>query len=163
MMTDPTPPVPPTIGVVPLAELKRLSGVELLTGMMAGRYPGPPIALTLDFRLTEVERGRAVFQGTPTFAVYNPIGSVHGGYMATLLDSCMGCAVHSLLEPGQGYTSLEIKINFTRALTDKTGLVTATGRVLTSGRRAATAEGHLTDAQGRILAHGTTTCLVFDL
>lgn len=160
MTTDPTPPI---IGVMPLAEMKALSGLDMLAGMIAGRYPAPPIAMTLDFRLTEVERGRAVFQGTPTFAVYNPIGSVHDGYMATLLDSCMGCAVHSLLEPGQGYTSLEIKINFTRALTDKTGLVTATGRVLTSGRRAATAEGHLIDAQDRILAHGTTTCLVFDL
>ena len=152
-----------TIGIVPIEELASAPGLELLRGIIDGRYPIPPIAELLGFQLTEVDLGRAVFQGTPEFKHYNPLGMVHGGYAATLLDSCMGCSVHSTLPVGVGYTTLEFKITLIRAITDETGIVTAEGRILNSGRRAATAEGRLTDAKGRLLAHGTTTCLVFDL
>jgi uncharacterized protein (TIGR00369 family) len=152
-----------TVGVIPIEELAAAPGLELLRGIMDGRYPAPPIAELLGFRLTEVVLGRAVFQSTPEFKYYNPLGTVHGGYAATLLDSCMGCCVHSTLPAGIGYTTLEFKVTLIRAITEQTGVVTAEGRILNSGRRAATAEGRLTDAKGRLLAHGTTTCLVFDL
>ncbi len=152
-----------TIGVVPIDTLATVSGLVFLRGVIDGRYPVPPIADLLGFWLTEVEFGRAVFQGTPEFKHYNPLGTVHGGYAATLLDSCMGCCVHSTLPVGVGYTTLEFKVTLIRAMTAETGPVTAEGRILNSGRRAATAEGRLTDAKGRLLAHGTTTCLVFDL
>jgi uncharacterized protein (TIGR00369 family) len=152
-----------TIGVVPMETLAAESGLDFLRGVTDGRYPVPPIADLIGFWLTEVDFGRAVFQGTPEFKHYNPLGTVHGGYAATLLDSCMGCCVRSTLPAGVGYTTLEFKITFIRAITAETGPVTAEGRILNSGQRAATAEGRLTDARGRLLAHGTTTCLVFDL
>jgi uncharacterized protein (TIGR00369 family) len=148
-------------GVKPLAEVKHLSGLEFMRGIMEGRFPPPPIAAALKFELVEVEAGRALFEGAPEFAFYNPIGVVHGGYAATLLDSCMGCAVHASLPAGQAYTTLEFKVNFVRAITEKTGRVRAEGRVIHPGNRAATAEGKVYDAQGKLLAHGTTTCLVF--
>jgi uncharacterized protein (TIGR00369 family) len=148
-------------GVTPLDQVKHLSGLEFMLGIMEGRFPPPPIATTLRFELIELEHGRAVFEGVPDLAFYNPIGVVHGGYAATLLDSCMGCAVHTALPAGQAYTTLEIKINFVRAMTAKTGRVRAEGRVIHPGNRAATAEGHIYDARGKLLAHGTTTCLVF--
>ena len=166
-MTDNSPKpkqrntLPP--GVTPLAEAKQLSGLDFMRGIMEGRYPPPPIAAALKFELVEVEPGRARFEGVPEFAFYNPIGVVHGGYAATLLDSCMGCAVHASLPAGLAYTTLEFKINFVRAITDKTGRVRAEGRVIHPGNRAATAEGHIYDAQGKLLAHGTTTCLIFPI
>ena len=150
-------------GIVPPAERAGRSGLELLQGIVRGEYPPAPMAALLGFRLVEVEAGRAVFQGMPRREHYNPIGSVHGGYHATLLDSCMGCAVHSTLPAGMGYTTLEIKINYVRALTDATGPVRAEGRIIQPGRRVATAEGRLVDAQGKLYAHGTTTCLVFPM
>jgi uncharacterized protein (TIGR00369 family) len=110
-----------------------------------------------------VSEGRVVFIGTPTRAHYNPLGTVHGGWAATLLDSCMGCAVHTTLPAGKGYTTLEIKISYLRAMTDKTGTVRAEGVVLHAGRRSALAEGKLIDAAGKLLAHGTTTCMIFDM
>jgi uncharacterized protein (TIGR00369 family) len=148
-------------GMTPLDQVKHLSGLEFMQGILEGRFPPPPITAPLRFELVEVEHGRAVFEGMPEFAFYNPIGVVHGGYAATLLDSCMGCAVHATLPPGQAYTTLEFKINFVRAMTDKTGRVRAEGRVIHPGNRAATAEGHLYDARGKLLAHATTTCLIF--
>jgi uncharacterized protein (TIGR00369 family) len=150
-------------GLVPPEIAATMSGLELLRGMIAGRFPGPPIMQLIGFRLAEVENGRAVFEGTPEFKHYNPLGTVHGGYAATLLDSCMGCAVHTTLPKGTGYTTLEFKIGLVRAITADTGLVRAEGKVLSSGRRVATAEGRLTDARGRLLAHATTTCLVFEI
>ena len=150
-------------GLVPAETAAAMTGLELLKEMIAGRLPGPPILETLDFTLTEVEQGRAVFEGVPQFKHYNPLGTVHGGYTATLLDSCMGCAVHTTLPKGVGYTTLEFKVSLIRPLTKDTGLVRAEGKVLNAGRRAATAEGRLTDASGKLLAHATTTCLVFDL
>lgn len=151
----------PGHSVTPLDEVKHLSGLEFMQGILEGRYPPAPITAALKFEMVEVEQGRAVYEGMPEFAFYNPIGSVHGGYAATLLDSCMGCAVHASLPAGLAYTTLEFKINFVRAITDKTGRVRAEGRVIHPGKRAATAEGHIYDAQGKLLAHGTTTCLVF--
>ena len=148
-------------GVTPLDQVKHLSGLEFMQGILDGRFPPPPITAALKFELVEVEHGRAVFEGVPEFAFYNPIGAVHGGYAATLLDSCMGCAVHTTLPAGQAYTTLEFKINFVRAMTDATGRVRAEGRVIHPGNRAATAEGNLHDARGKLLAHATTTCLIF--
>lgn len=136
-----------------------LSGLEQLRAVMnSGRRAG--IADALDFRLAEVEEGRAVFEGTPGLHAYNPIGMVHGGYAATLLDSACGCAVQSRLLPGWTYTTLELKIAYHRALTAATGVVRAEGRTLTFGRRAAFAEARLTDAEGRLHASATSTLLV---
>ncbi len=154
---------PRTYGVVPVETAATMAGLDLLKGMIAGRFPGPPITQLLGFDLVEVEEGRAVFAGTPRFEHYNPLGTVHGGYAATLLNSCMACAVHSTLPKGVGYTTLEFKISLTRAMTADTGEVRAEGKVITTGRRVATSEGRLTDANGRLLAHGTTTCLVFEI
>ncbi|MGZ3411244.1 MAG: PaaI family thioesterase [Xanthobacteraceae bacterium] len=150
-------------GLVELETAAALSGLDLLKEMIAGRLPGPPIMETLDFRLTEIENGRAVFEGNPAFKHYNPLGTVHGGYTATLLDSCMGCAVHSSLPKGSTYTTLEFKVTLIRAVTADTGKVRAEGRIINSGRRVATAEGRLIDGKDRLLAHATTTCLVMDL
>lgn len=137
----------------------RLSGIEQLRALVAaGRRPG--IAASLDFDLVEIEDGIAVFEGTPGLHAYNPIGSVHGGYAATLLDSACGCAVHSKLTAEQGYTTLELKVAYHRAITAKTGRVRASGRVVSIGRRAAFAEATLTDADGRLYASATSTLLV---
>lgn len=152
-----------SIGVVAPDVLSSLSGLEFLQGIADGRFPPPPIAALLSFRPEEVESGRAVFVSTPNCGLYNPIGSVHGGYAATLLDSCMACAVHSKLKAGQGYTTVELKVNFVRPLSAETGPVRAEGKVIHVGRQIATAEGRLTDARGRLLAHATTTCLIFSL
>ena len=136
-----------------------LSGLEQLRALMSsGRKPG--IAETLRFDLTEVEEGRAVFEGVPGEHAYSPIGTGHGGYAATLLDSAMGIAVHSRLAPGQGYTTLELKVAYHRAMTAATGRVRAEGRVVTFGRRAAFAEATLTDAAGKLLASSTSSLLV---
>ena len=150
-------------GVVSRETLKSVSGMELLQGMIEGRYPAPPIAETLDFGLTEIKPGRVVFTGMPGKKHYNPSGSVHGGYAATLLDSAMGCAVHTLLQPGQGFTTLEIKVNYVRPMFDATGEVRCEAAVINMGKTVATAEGKVLDAKGRLIAHGTTTCLMFDI
>lgn len=149
-------------GVVPIERLRTLSGMEIFRNMLAGEFPYPPICETLGFILIEAEPGRVVFQGTPQPRHYNPIGSVHGGYHATLLDSCVGCAVHSTLEAGQGYTTVELKINYVRALTDQTGPVRAEGKIIHAGKQIRTAEGRLFDRQNRLYAHATTTCLIID-
>ena len=151
------------VGVVPMEEVRRLSGLELMQGLVAGKYPPPPIMRALDFTLDRVEHGIAVFSGDAKYDHYNPIGTVHGGWIATLLDSCMGGAMHTTLKPGQGYTSLEIKVNFVRAVVATSGRLTAEGRVIYAGSRTGTAEGRLVDASGKIFAHGTTTCLIFPI
>lgn len=150
-------------GVVPTESAKSMSGLQLLTSIMEGTLPEPPIQQALDFRLVQVERGHTAFAGTPKFDYYNPIGSVHGGYAASLLDSCMACAVHSTLEAGLSYATLEIKINYVRAITSDAGELRAEGRVINSGKRIATAEGRLVDSAGKLYAHGTTTCLILTL
>ena len=136
-----------------------LSGIDQLRAMIAGDAQ-PAIGRTLDFALVEVEEGRAVFEGNPDGRVYNPIGSVHGGYAATLLDSACGVAVHSKLAPGQAYTTLELKVSYLRGMTVDTGPVRAEGVVLNMGRRVAFAEAKLTDAAGKLLATATSTLLV---
>jgi uncharacterized protein (TIGR00369 family) len=143
--------------------LASISGLDFLRRVAEGRLPGPPIAELLSFRLVEAESGRVVFAATPDARHYNPLGTVHGGYVATLLDSCMSCAVQSMLETGYGYTTVELKVNFVRPLTTHTGEVRAEGKIIHCGRQVGTAEGRLTDAQDRLLAHGTVTCLVFRL
>jgi uncharacterized protein (TIGR00369 family) len=139
---------------------RRMAGIEYLRAIRDGRIPQPPIAWTLDFTLEEVEEGRVTFAATPAEFHYNPIGVVHGGVAVTLLDSAMGSAVHSLLPAGVGYTTLEIKTNLLRAITLDTGPVRAEGTVVHAGRRTALAEGRLTDAAGKLLAHATSTCLI---
>ncbi|MDR3415990.1 MAG: PaaI family thioesterase [Nevskia sp.] len=150
-------------GVIPADLPARRTGLELMQGILGGELPVPPIARTLDFILVEAERGRAVFQGTPKFDHYNPSGSVHGGWIATLLDSCVGCAVHTALPAGKGYTTLELKVNYVRGLTQDSGPLRAEGKVIHAGGRVATAEGRLVDPAGRLYAHCTTTCLILDL
>jgi len=141
---------------------RTMSGLELMQGMIAGRFPPPPIAKLMNFRLAEVDNGLAIFECEPGEMHYNPIGVVHGGLAMTLLDSCMGCAVHTSLQAGVGYTTLEAKVNLVRAITATTGRMRAIGKVLHAGRSVATAEGQLVDAAGKLYAHGTTTCIVFN-
>jgi uncharacterized protein (TIGR00369 family) len=139
----------------------RLSGMEYIQAIFRGELPAPPISELMGFRGVEAEPGRAVFEMEPGPQHYNPIGSVHGGIALTLLDSAMGCAVHTTLGAGVGYTTLEVKTNFVRPISADTGVIRCEGVVLHSGSRIATAEGKLTDAGGKLLAHGTTTCLIF--
>jgi uncharacterized protein (TIGR00369 family) len=150
-------------GVVPPGTAKTMSGLQLLTAIMENVLPAPPIQQALDFRIVQVKRGHTVFAGNPKFEYYNPIGSVHGGYIAALLDSCMACAVHSTLETGFSYATLEIKVNYVRAITSDTGEVRAEGKVINAGKRIATAEGRLFDSAGKLYAHGTATCLILTL
>jgi uncharacterized protein (TIGR00369 family) len=152
-----------SIGVTAFDEMKRRSGLELLRDIASGVLPQPPIGKTLNFYLMEVEEGRAVFQGTPKFDFYNPIGTVHGGWSATLLDSCMACAVQTTVKQGFGYTTVELKLNLVRPITEKTGPVRAEGKVIHVGRQIATSEGRLVGADGKLYAHGTTTCMIFEL
>lgn len=148
-------------GVVPRDTLLSYDGLGFLQAMIAGELPQPPITETLGFRLAEAEHGRAVFVGEPQMRHYNPIGSVHAGFAATLLDSALACAVHSMLQRGESYTTLEFKINLVRALTAQTGQVRAEGRILHRGRTLGTSEASLKDAAGKLYAHATTTCIIF--
>jgi uncharacterized protein (TIGR00369 family) len=144
-----------------LTDMPRLSGLEQIRAIFDGSAGYEGIVKTLGLTPVSAEEGVVVFEGHPTQAVYNPIGTVHGGYAATLLDTVMGCAVHSRMKPGQGYTTLELKIAYHKAMTDKSGPVRAEGRVVTLGRRAAFAAGELRDANGKLCASATTTCLVY--
>jgi uncharacterized protein (TIGR00369 family) len=145
-----------------LAETGRgLSGLEYLRKIVAGDLPRPPIGALMDFQLAELGEGRAVFTVEPAEYHYNPIGVVHGGLAATLLDSAMGCAVHSMLPAGAGYTTLEIKVNYIRAMTSETGRVRCEASIVHLGGRTATAEGRVLDKEGKLYAHGTTTCIIF--
>jgi len=146
-----------------LSQIKETSGMEFLQRIWAGELPSAPIGRTLNFLPVEGEPGRIVFQGTPGLEHYNPIGSVHGGYFCTLLDSAVGCAVQSMLPKGFGYTTVELKVNLIRAMTDKTGPVRAEGKVIQVGSRIGIAEGRIIDADGKLYAHATTTCLIMPL
>jgi uncharacterized protein (TIGR00369 family) len=141
----------------------QLSGLEYLQLIMDGQVPPPPIALLLGMSLAEVRPGQAVFTLDVGEHLYNPIGSVHGGIACTLLDSAMGCAVHSTLPQGKGYTTLELKVNLVKALNIGTPTVRCEGKVLSAGRRVATASGQVLGPDGTLFAHATTTCLIFDL
>lgn len=138
-------------------------GLELLKKLVAGELPPAPMARLLGYDLVEVSEGRAVFRATPAEFHYNPAGQVHGGFAATLLDSAMGCAVYSTVDAGSTYTTVELKVNYLKPVTVATGPVRAIGTVLHRGRRTAMAEGRLEDAAGRLLAHATTTCLIWQL
>ncbi len=150
-------------GVTPVEVMASMSGLDFIRAMFAGELPAPPIMQTIEPFDEVAELGLIVMYSQPGLRHYNPIGSVHGGYAATLLDSAMGLAVQSMLKPGQGYTTLEFKISFIRGMSQDSGVVRTEGRTLNVGRRAATAEARITDRGGRLLAHATTTCLVFDL
>ncbi|QRX83102.1 PaaI family thioesterase [Glaciimonas sp. PAMC28666] len=150
-------------GVATLAQLKERSGMEFLQDIWDGKLPSVLIGETLDFIPIEGEPGRIVFQGTPGRKHYNPLGSVHGGYFCTLLDSALGCTVHSMLPKGMGYTTLEIKVNLLRPLTEKTGPVRAIGKVIQVGKQVGVSEANIVDVDGKIYAHATTTCLIFPL
>ncbi len=141
-------------------KLLSMSGLKGLRYMLAGGHPPPSIATTLGFTLAEVDDGRALFLGDPTDRILNPLGVVHGGWALTLIDSCTGCAAHTTLPAGVGYTTVETKVNFVRAITPATGQVRAEGVVVARGRTIITAEGKLTDSRGRLLAHGTSTLIV---
>ena len=149
-------------GVVSPDEQRALSGLEFVQAMVDGRLPHNAMARTLGYRITSAAPGQVVITAQPGSTHFNPAGTVHGGLSATLLDSCMGLAVQTMLAKGWAQTTLEFKIAFTRPITAQTGLITAVGGVLSHGRRVGTAEGRVTDAQGRLLAHGTTTCLIFE-
>jgi uncharacterized protein (TIGR00369 family) len=144
-----------------MAQMTELSGLDRIRAIFAGETGYEGIVKTLDLHPVSAEEGFVVFKGAPTQAVYNPMGSVHGGYAATLLDTVMGCAVHTCLKAGQGCTTLELKIAYHRALTDASGPVRAEGRVVSIGKRAAFAEGKLLDKDGHLCATATTTCLLF--
>jgi uncharacterized protein (TIGR00369 family) len=138
------------------------TGMEVFEAIFAGELPPAPIGHTLDFVPIQMAPGLAVFQGRPQRRHYNPLGTVHGGWFATLLDSAVGCAVHSTLPAGKGYTTLELKINMVRPLTDAVPLVRAEGKIIHAGRQVATAEGRIIGPDGKLYAHATTTCLIFD-
>jgi uncharacterized protein (TIGR00369 family) len=138
-----------------------MSGLEYLRAMMGGGLPGPPIARLIGFGFVEVEEGRVVFECEPAEYHYNPIGSVHGGLACTLFDSAMGCAVHTELPAGVGYTTVELKVNFLRPITTYTGRLVCEGRAIHVGGRIATAEARLVDESGKLYGHATTTCMIF--
>ena len=150
-------------GLASPAMMAGKNGLQQMQVLLDGQSPPPPISETLDFTLIAVEDGKAVFQGRPQFKHYNPLGGVHGGWFATLLDSALGCAVHTTMPAGRGYTTLEFKVNLVRGLNDKVPLVRAIGRVVHRGRQVTTAEADLVGHDGRLYAHATTTCLLFDL
>lgn len=151
-----------TYGTVAADRRKEMSGLQFVQGLVDGTLPLNTIARTLGYDVTEAENGRVIVTATPNDTHLNPAGTVHGGFAATLLDSCMGLAIWSTLEKGVGQTTIEFKISLVRPITPETGLIRAEGIVLNRGRRVGTAEGRITDGKGRLLAHGTTTCLIFD-
>ncbi|HEY0222954.1 MAG TPA: PaaI family thioesterase [Pseudolabrys sp.] len=150
-----------TYGVVTPDILKSYDGLAFLQAIVAGTLPQPPIAETMGFHLVEAVANRVAFEGVPEFRHYNPIGTVHGGFAATLLDSALACAIFTTMVKGNTWTTLELKLNFVRALTKDTGPVRAEGRVIHRGRTVATSEGDLKDRAGKLYAHATTTCMIF--
>jgi uncharacterized protein (TIGR00369 family) len=147
----------------PPSDLGQRSGLDFLIETIQQKGHRPPIGQTLDFQLDTVSEGRAEFVCVPSEIHYNPHGTVHGGLFGTLLDSAMGCAVHTTMRPGETYTTLEYKVNIVRPMTAKTGEVRAEGWVVHRGSRTSTAEGRIVDAKGKIYAHGTTTCIILPL
>jgi uncharacterized protein (TIGR00369 family) len=152
----------PGCGVIPPDKALASAGLDLMQGMLRGELPYPPIGVTLDFLLVQAERGMVAFQGTPGAGHLNPLGSVHGGWFATLLDSALGCAVQTTLSAGQGYTTTDLNIKLVRALSPQVPRVRAVAQVVHVGRQLATAEGRLIGPDGKLYAHGSTSCLIFD-
>ncbi|NBN63663.1 hotdog fold thioesterase [Microvirga tunisiensis] len=151
------------LGALPLDRIATLSGLEIFEHMKAGRLPAPPIMVTMQIVLEEAEQGRAVFIGRPGEAHMNPQGTVHGGWISTILDTAMSCAVHTELKPGELYTTTSLTVNMVRPLMPGSGAVRCEGRVAHRGSRLSTAEGRLVDARGRLIAHGTVTCMILPL
>jgi len=149
------------LGTIPHADLLKYSGLELLQRIVDGKYPAPPIAAVMNFSLTEVSEGRAVFRGVPNENHLNPLGGVHGGWAATIMDSSLACCVQTTLAKGEAYTTAEFKVNLTRPITPKTGEVVCEGRVVHRGKTLAVSEATLKDSQGKLLAFGTETCSIF--
>lgn len=143
-----------------VALMMATSGLDYLRGILSGEFPAAPIAATLNFAPTEFEHGRAVFEGLPERYTYNPLGTVHGGWAATMLDSAMGCAVHTTLPPFPAYTTIDLSIKLVRAITDRVGKLRCEAQIVHAGGSVVTAEGRITDEAGALYAHGTTTCLV---
>jgi len=158
-----TPRTKKTYGIVSPDKRQQLTGLEFVQGLASGTLPLNQMAQTLGYDIVEVEKGRVVITAEPREAHFNPWGTVHGGLAATLLDSCMGLAIQSTVDKGVGSTTLEFKVSFVRPITIETGSIRAEGKILSSGRRTGTAEGRVTDGQGRLLVHGTTTCLIFEV
>jgi uncharacterized protein (TIGR00369 family) len=150
-------------GVATLAQVAGKTGLELMQAMLRGEVPYPTISVTMDFALISVSPGEAIFQGTPNAQHLNPMGTVHGGWYATLLDSAVGCAVHTMMPPGRGYTTAELSVNLVRGALPGKEPLRVIGKVLHCGKQLATAEGRIVDAAGKLYAHATTTCLVFEM
>lgn len=151
------------LGAIPHADIGEFTGLELLQRVIDGDYPAPSIAARMNFALVEVGEGRAVFKGLASERHLNPLGGVHGGWAATIMDSALGCCIHTLLGKGEAYSTAEMKINYTRPITPQTGIVACEGKVVHKGRTLAVSEARLTDANGRLLAFGTETCSIFPL
>lgn len=149
------------LGTIPHEDLAEYTGIELLQRIVDGKYPAPSINARLNFAISEVSEGRAVFRGLPSERHLNPLGGVHGGWAATILDSALACAVQTLLDKGEAYTTAEFKVNLTRPITPRTGEVVCEGRVVHKGRTLAVSEATLKDANGKLLAFGTETCSIF--
>ena len=150
-------------GTIPLEEVERVGGLAALRGSIDGTYPAPPIARTMRFWLREAEEGRVVFAGSPSADYLNPLGGLHGGWTATIMDSALACAVMTTLSPGEGYTTVEFKVNLTRPVRPDGTEVFCEGRLVTRGRTIATSEAFLRDGAGKVLAHGTETCAIFPI
>jgi uncharacterized protein (TIGR00369 family) len=151
-----------TFGVVSREEATRESGIDFLCKLRDSVHPAPPFAAATKIWLVEAESGRAVFEGEPSANFYNPMGTVHGGWISSLLDSAMGCAVHSLVKPGQSYTTIEMKVNFVRPVFEKTGLLRCEAKIVHFGARIATSEATVIDQRGKLIAHGSETCMIFE-
>jgi len=154
---------PVSFGVTDFKTATSMSGLEFLHAMLSGKFPAPPICEALDFILVEAEQGRAVFEGIPSDRFRNPLGTVHGGWMSTVLDSALGCAVHSTLKAGQGFTTVDLAVSFVRAVHQSSGKMRCEAKVIHVGGRIATAEARLVDGEGKLYSHGTTTCLVMPI
>jgi len=150
-------------GVVPLELVAKEGGLSVMQGILEGRLPGAAMAKTLNFWLTKVEEGLIVFTGSPTEEHLNPLGTIHGGWAATVLDSSLACAVMTTLEPGEGYTTVEFKLNLTRPILPGMGELSCEGRLVHRGKTIATSEAYLRDSSGKLLAHGTETCAIFPI
>ena len=149
-------------GVVERELALRESGKAFLLKLLDGSHPAPPFSEVCDVWPVEIERGRIVFEASPSASFYNPMGTIHGGWISTILDSAMGCAVHSMLKPGQAYTTAEMKVNFVRPLLERTGKVRCEGKIIHCGARLATSEGRLHDLAGNLIAHGSETCMILN-
>lgn len=151
------------LGSIPPADIMEFTGLQLLQRVISGEYPAPSIAARMNFVLVEASEGRAVFRGLPSDRHLNPLGGVHGGWAATIMDSALGCCVHTLLDRGEAYSTAEMKLNYIRPITPKTGEVSCEGKVVHKGRTLAVSEARLLDGNGKLLAFGTETCAIFPL